>query len=198
MSAHAAWKVIPIRPGGKAPAIKDWQTRAKPIGEWNGEATGRWGAPTGPGNGFWILDVDPRHGGTESLEQLVKRFGPLGVTRIVRTPSGGLHLYFQWEQACALLTNTAGKLGAGLDIRVDGGQVLVPPTEGYVVESDAPVAPAPAWLLSLLLPPVKSAAEPQASGGKSPSATPWRTRRAPSQPPLRKSGTLPTAHATRR
>src|SRR5690242_12798299 len=87
----------------KAPAIKGWRQRAKPISEWNGEATGRWGAPAGPENDWWVLDVDPRHGGTESLAALVALYGSLPDTYIVRTPSGGLHIYFRWGPMCAEL-----------------------------------------------------------------------------------------------
>ena len=178
-------RVVPIRFNSKAPAVKDWKGRAKTIAEWEAYDIGqwkghkRWGAPTGPGNGFWVLDVDPRHGGDVSLLNLVARYGPLPATRVVITPSGGQHLYFRWEQACALMTNTAGKLGPGLDIRVDGGQVLVPPTEGYVFESDAPIAPAPVWLLALLSPRAFAGVQPEHNGdGEAPIRNPkqWGAR----------------------
>ncbi len=148
--------VFPVREGSKAPAIKDWRARAAAIDSWNGLATGRWGAPTGERNGWWVLDIDPRHGGLESLALLQERYGRLPETMEVRTPSGGWHYYFKWEAVCSELTNTAGKLGPGLDIRAEGGMVLVPPTPGYEIMSTSEAAAAPAWLLALLLPSASS------------------------------------------
>lgn len=56
------------------------------------------GFPTGPRSGYWVLDVDGRQG-RESLKEIL---AALGFERlqdltpiIVRTQSGGLHLYFR-------------------------------------------------------------------------------------------------------
>jgi hypothetical protein len=54
---------------------------------------------------------------------------------------------------CGGIRNTAGKLGDGLDIRTEGGYVVVPPTPGYNAKSDGGLnflQPAPAWLLEVL------------------------------------------------
>lgn len=158
MSALLVIPLVPLSADGKGkkPAIKGWQERARPLAEWLADpewaAHDRWGAPCGPRNRFWVLDIDPRHGGLESLAALEEKYGPLGVVYCVRTPSGGLHYYFLWQDICAQISNTAGKLGPGLDIRVDGGQVGVPPTPGYEVRDEVPLTLAPAWLLALLLP----------------------------------------------
>lgn len=52
------------------------------------------GIATGAGSGIAVLDVDPRHGGTESLAHLEKKYGGLPVTARVATGGGGLHVYF--------------------------------------------------------------------------------------------------------
>ena len=149
--------VFPVRADSKAPAIKDWRNRSRPMWDWmdptqeNPQWLGhtRWGAPAGPENGWWVLDVDPRHGGNESLISLAEAYGGLPPTFTVRTPSGGLHFYWRWVAGCERITNTAGKLGPGLDIRAEGGMVLVPPTPGYEVLQGGIVSDAPTWLLAL-------------------------------------------------
>jgi len=167
--------VFPVREGTKAPAIKNWQERSRPIWDWldpqqeNPQWLGhtRWGAPAGALNGWWVLDVDPRHGGDESLRELEAKYGPLPQPlTIVRTPSGGYHYYWTWVDGCERLTNTAGKLGPGLDIRAEGGMVLVPPTPGYEVMSTCGNQPAPLWLMALLMPApkVKATAGSDADG----------------------------------
>jgi hypothetical protein len=72
---------------------------------------------------------------------------------LVHTASGGLHLYFQAPDD--EIRNTAGArgrgLGRGLDIRGDGGYVIVPaPGSGYRWDSachlgNTPIAPLPRW-----------------------------------------------------
>lgn len=82
------------------------------------------GIPTGI---LWdVLDVDVKRDedGRVHLPYL-QRLGLLnGCQRVVRTPSGGWHLYFK---AAAGLTNRASA-SLGLDVRAKGGYVLAPPS----------------------------------------------------------------------
>lgn len=118
----------------------------------------RWpGANVGlrTGDGLVVLDVDPAHGGTESLAVLKTDHGPLPATATVRTGSGGLHLYFRHDGA---LRNSAGALGPGLDVRADGGYVIAPPSwhmagAPYRWTSTVPPAPLPGWVLGRLVRP---------------------------------------------
>src|SRR5438094_545431 len=48
---------------------------------------------TGVCSGLIVVDVDPPHGGDSSLATLVKQHGELPDGRLVRTGSGGLHIY---------------------------------------------------------------------------------------------------------
>ena len=43
-----------------------------------------------------VLDVDPRHGGAETLARLEEKLGPLPNTWRSHTSRGGKHLFFQW------------------------------------------------------------------------------------------------------
>jgi len=102
-----------------------------------------------------VLDVDPRKGGDTTLAQLEAEHGVLPETAEVLTGGGGRHVYFE---PVAGLRLSAGMLGPGLDLRAEGGYVLLPPsghvTGGVYVEEvlhplfDTPLAPMPTWLLA--------------------------------------------------
>jgi hypothetical protein len=111
------------------------------------------GLATGLKNHITVLDVDPRHGGDASLASLVARYGELPETLRSRTGSGGEHIIFEHVPGVG---NSAGKLGAGLDIRGDGGLIIAPPSRhetgrhyGWI--NDEPVLPAPGWLAGMLV-----------------------------------------------
>ncbi|EFV12501.1 bifunctional DNA primase/polymerase [Segniliparus rugosus] len=116
------------------------------------------GVRTGKVSGFFALDVDPRHGGDETLAALVAEHGALPATVVVRTGSGGQHYYFQLPEDFEV-GNNKSYIGDGLDVRGKGGFVVAPPSAsgegGYRFESDpetTAIAPAPEWLLELLRP----------------------------------------------
>lgn len=110
------------------------------------------------GDGLVVLDVDPGHGGGDSLHELERQHGQLPTTVEVLTGGGGRHLYFACGEA---IRNSAGKLGQGLDIRGDGGYVVCPPSvhqSGRRYEwsvdghpDEVGLAELPGWLRTLLL-----------------------------------------------
>jgi len=72
-----------------------------------------------------VLDVDPRNGGTESLERLATAIGvKLADSPLVRTGGGGLHIYMTKPAELRVY----GKLKAypGIDIRSSGFQMVAP------------------------------------------------------------------------
>src|SRR5262245_1658199 len=83
------------------------------------------GIPTGRPSGRVVLDIDvknDRANGWDSLEDLGHL--PLPATVMVHTASGGLHVHFDpgdREFRCS-----AGLLGPGLDVRGDGGYIILP------------------------------------------------------------------------
>jgi len=115
------------------------------------------GIATGEASGFFALDVDPDHGGDDTPRELENQHGALPATVRQITGSGGEHILFRHV---AGLRNSAGRRGPGLDIRSDGGYVVVPPSahvsgRRYAWSVDhhpleARIAEAPPWVLALL------------------------------------------------
>jgi putative DNA primase/helicase len=122
------------------------------------------GVATGKESGIFALDVDPRKGGAESLASLEAKHGKLPETRTVDTGGGGVHYFFKYPDFP--VKNSAGTLGPGLDIKGEGGSIVVAPslhTSGrrYRWRNDAPIADASGWLLRLL----QEAQKTRANGG---------------------------------
>jgi putative DNA primase/helicase len=107
-----------------------------------------------------VLDVDPRHDGDDSLQELLNEYGSIPETVEVKTGGGGRHIFFQ---------HPGGKIGnranllPGLDIRADGGYVVAAPSvhaSGNPYEwelsshpDEINIAPMPEWLLNLMRQP---------------------------------------------
>jgi putative DNA primase/helicase len=84
------------------------------------------GVPSGTASGFIVIDVDPRHGGNEPLIELEKEYGALPPTLEAKTGGGGRHLFFVYRDLN--VRNSAGVLGPGIDVRGEGGYVILPPS----------------------------------------------------------------------
>ena len=144
---------------GKHPAITHWQSKATndpvQITEW-WLKNGIFNPAIATGQGLVVLDVDGE-AGKASLKKLEDRYGPLPITRTVTTGGDGKHYHFSCTQP---VSNSAGTLGEGLDIRADGGLVIAPGAQhrsGNLYQwdegrspADVPLAPIPGWLLVLL------------------------------------------------
>ena len=134
------------------------KTKIPPKGsDWTREATSdpdtveNWWRSTPEANigvlcdGLCVVDIDVKGGkpGIETYRQL----GFPQDTLVVRTPTGGFHVYFIGEAA-----NTAGKLGPGLDTRGRHGYILAPGSElesgCYSLVRDLPMRDAPGGLLA--------------------------------------------------
>ncbi|MFA3838619.1 bifunctional DNA primase/polymerase [Streptomyces aureus] len=94
--------------------------------------------------------------GATNFQALCERAGaPWPATYTVRTPSGGLHLYFHTAEH--VLHSTAGTLASHIDTRGWGGNIVAAgshtPHGAYAVDIDAPVSALPAWLLDALRAP---------------------------------------------
>lgn len=156
-------RVIPIRPGLKHPGIDSWQhhatTNTDTINNWWTGIYRDHGIGIATGEGLIVIDIDT-HGanGYQTLHDLEHTHHKLPDTVTARTGSGGQHLYYvSW----ARIRNNAGtRLGPGIDIRGEGGQVLAPPTKHpngthyQWADGRAPwqhdIADLPLWLEQLL------------------------------------------------
>jgi hypothetical protein len=116
---------------------------------------------TGAPSGIVVVDIDPDHGGLDTLAEIVNRHGPLPDGRTITTGSGGQHRYF--AHPGGVVRNDVGRrLGAGIDIRGDGGYVIAPPSRHrsgcvYNVTAGGTLLPeVPGWLAAALVPPKRS------------------------------------------
>ena len=112
------------------------------------------GIRTGAQSGIVVLDIDPKHGGDESLAELERINGPLPDTVEQKTGGGGRHFFF--THPGRQVKNRVG-IFPGLDLRGDGGYVVASPSihaSGQPYEwvpgrspEEIEVAPMPSWLL---------------------------------------------------
>lgn len=158
--ASRGWPVFPCRwqdgPTRKHPltprGFHDAATDAERIRAWwTTWPAALVGTPTGPAIGAVVLDIDvkrPEANGFDTLDDL--GHGLLPETPMAHTASGGLHVFFanpERELRCS-----AGLLGPGLDVRAEGGYViLASPGSGYVWDplynfKTTGLAAAPDWL----------------------------------------------------
>jgi putative DNA primase/helicase len=114
------------------------------------------GMPTGEKTGVFVVDPDgPK--GAKTLAALEVEHGPLPETHEVRTgrSDGGRHLYFHQPVEIKIKSKDS-LLGPKLDVKGDGGYVVVPPSihpaskRPYTLVNDGIPAEPPAWLLDLV------------------------------------------------
>lgn len=146
---------------GKHPAVKGGAragtTDADRIRRW--WAKRAWNVGICTGDGLLVVDIDPRHAGDIGLEWIEAKHGRLPVCVEALTGGRGRHLFFRYDPASGRVPCSAGKLGAGVDVRADGGLVVAPPSVhecgrvyGWELSGDpaeADVEDAPPWLLAL-------------------------------------------------
>jgi hypothetical protein len=159
--ARDGWPVFPLV--GKAPVkgSQGYKDATKDLENirawWRHYPTANIGLATGSLSGLIVLDVDPHHGGYQSFQALEKRYGTVPETRMSRTAHGGLHRFYQHPRDGKSYPNAVEFEGLpGIDVRGDGGYVVLPPSKlygrlSYVWgKTNVPIAPAPEWFLEAL------------------------------------------------
>lgn len=168
----SGYRVLPIKPGEKRPPMREWTKAATTdpatVADWwapggvyadhgIGLALGWQDTPYGNRCVFAIdLDEhDPEQSGAKAWGSLVAEFGDPGDTVCAATGGGGMHFLFTAESHVR-----NGKIAPGVDVRGDGGQIVVAPTlhpsgRAYEwIEGRAPweheLADAPDWLIELV------------------------------------------------
>lgn len=180
--AKAGRSVFPCNPDTKSPltghGFKDASRDPRQIETWWSQyPTAMIGMPTGKVNKCIVLDVDndPDTGkdGDADLAHLVQTHGPLPETVESLTPRGGRHLIFQHPGPDFDVPNSAGVLGPSLDVRGDGGYIILPPSvradgRAYQWEGSSDpdegvrAAEAPPWLLASVVKQVAPTPAPPA------------------------------------
>lgn len=105
-----------------------------------------------PPVGVLVVDVDPRNGGDATMAEFAAKHGPLPSTLTARTGSGGLHIWLSYNGP------TRGKLGVGVDVKVNSGYLVAPPSRHicggtYEWINHSPAAYAPQWVKNIMNPP---------------------------------------------
>src|SRR6476469_4012472 len=86
------------------------------------------GIATGRGSGILVLDIDPRNGGTATLQRLGEELGPLPETATSQTGGGGEHRIFEYPNF-PVRKDSAGKVfGPGIDVLSNGSIAVAPPS----------------------------------------------------------------------
>jgi hypothetical protein len=142
---------IPAIAGGRG--VLDATTHVPTvIGWWAGNCAGCNIGGRVPESMF-VLDIDPRHGGIDSLASLQDRHGrlPETLTTISGRGDGGRHLFYRRPHGRL----SGRRLGRGIDIKTCTGYVVLPPSihpdsgKPYT-RIEHPVAAPSSWLVDLL------------------------------------------------
>jgi putative DNA primase/helicase len=151
-------RVFPVKPGTKRPLIRGYARQATR----DPETIQAWGYAFGDCNlglmidpGFFVLDVDPRNGGDQSLRALCSARLPFNTAEAL-TGSGGRHFVFRVDERSRIRSKTNWR--PGLDILAEGKFIVVEPsthpeTGREYVWLRLPrqgIRAAPRWLVDLL------------------------------------------------
>ena len=161
--ARKGLAIFPLSPRTKIPLkeSKGFQDATVDIDQinrwWTQEPNANIGMATGKVSGKFVvdIDVDETKDGEASLRKLEAQYEPLQPSVEQITGGGGRQVMF--EQPSNIITcSSAGQLGEGLDIRGDGGYVVLPPSihpngnrYEWSVDSESTFTPIPKWLLNL-------------------------------------------------
>ncbi len=129
--AAAGWPVFPCWPGRKEPhgalvphGLKNATTDPAVICRWWAACPGANVAIATGEPGPDVLDIDIKHGdGRKALRRLAEAGLTSGACAMIRTRSGGLHVYYRGTGQ-----NNGRLRGHDVDFRASGGYVVAPPS----------------------------------------------------------------------
>ncbi len=104
---------------------------------------------------LFAVDSDPRHGGDLSLHDLTEAHGPEWLDTLNNGTGGnGDHFLYHYPEDVEI-RNSTSKLGPGLDVRGEGGYIVLPPSlhvsgRVYRLKNTTPVREALPWLIEAL------------------------------------------------
>jgi hypothetical protein len=167
-AARIGWWTFPLAAGQKTPegslvphGVKDAsRDEAQLRAWWASRPELGIGLACGP-SGLLVLDVDPRNGGDVVLEEFVRAHGALPHTPTAETGGGGAHFVFRApvDPVTGEVLRLRAKLAPGLDLKGDGGYIVVAPSvhpsgQRYrwhprARPSETPLADLPGWALEM-------------------------------------------------
>jgi hypothetical protein len=125
--------VFPCTPGGKRPLtahgfLEASADRNQVRHWWRRHPDANIGVPTGPWSGLDVVDIDVRETGSgfEPFAEVAQGGVCDGWAMVVRTPSGGMHLYYPTNPALPRSSWSCGQ--THVDFRGTGGYIIVPPS----------------------------------------------------------------------
>jgi hypothetical protein len=155
MYAGLGWPVLPIS-REKKPLIRDWtnaaSTDSDQITTWFKQfPDANVAVVTGSRSGLCVVDIDVKNDGPRNWGDLEFKHGS-APTLASRTGSGGVHLLYRIPEWGVELPNSAGKLAPGIDIRGEGGCIVLPPSvntagEQYTWVNLVCSRPTPNWIV---------------------------------------------------
>jgi len=191
--AARGWRLFPLKPCDKLPLIPKSEggngcldaTAEMTMVDywWTNNPDANIGLHCGPGSNVFVLDIDTelpkarankpdevRVTGMDALTQLEMENGAIPATRKSQTGRGGLHFFFLLPRGRKLRNKVGITLADGsrasIDVRTDGGYVVLPPSihkngNAYAWIDERDPVDAPEWILDLIAPiEVKVAATP--------------------------------------
>jgi Bifunctional DNA primase/polymerase, N-terminal len=153
--AARGWQCFPLKPRSKEPATRrgfyDATTNPETLRRWFERFPYNVGIRTGTPSNIFIVDIDGDLG-FASLAEIESQYGRLPQTLLSATGNGRHHWFATRHHPIPCST---AKIGAGLDVKGDGGYVAAPPsihpngkTYRWFDDSKSP-AVAPDWLIEL-------------------------------------------------
>ena len=159
-------KVFPLQPGKKIPyadssGYKDASHDVNQVITW-WEERPESNIAIATGGFFWVLDIDIKSGGIESLDKLLEEHnnGEQLYTFTVKSGGGGYHYYFYYEKdqdnkVKYTVPRSVGKLAPGIDVIAESSYIIGAYSvvnNLYLPLSDLQdMDVAPDWLLNLAL-----------------------------------------------
>lgn len=163
-ATRLGWSVFPLVRGAKRPIPENGflaATRDLSVIDswWKHTPDANIGIATGATSGFWVLDLDEKRCGPDWLREQEHARGQLPRTVQQLTGGGGEHVLFALPEGRRIRNRVS--VAPGVDVRGDGGYIVVAPSihpnsRGYYWDMarhpfEIPLAPAPEWLLKLVL-----------------------------------------------
>lgn len=116
---------------GKHPSIRKWTERASTdldrIHIWmRSYPETNWAVACGKESGVFVVDIDPRHDGFQSIADYQQTAGNLPPTLTALTGGGGRHLFFAYPDESTIGNRTSWL--QGVDVKSDGGYVILAPS----------------------------------------------------------------------